>query len=347
LGRNDINAENSHNTVKDWQRIIPGVIISLVALGIVLYFVDFHKFVEAFKQADYRLIGMGVVLILVWLLIRGAFWRTLLQEHATYPDVFFTVCEGYLINNFLPFRLGEVARAFLLGRKAKLDFFQVFSTIVIERALDLVMAASIFLGALPFVVGATWARSAAALTGGLVLGGLVVLYLLARNQAWTLKAFDKLSSRLPILQKLGGKALSAFLAGLVILTDSRRFVIALGWLVLNYAFSALQYFVLMKAFFPRATLLWSVFGLGVVALGVALPSSPGAVGVFEGSLTFALAAFQADSSTATAFAVMAHVIGYLVTGILGTYALAREGETLLGLYRSVRNLLLRQKSLEN
>jgi hypothetical protein len=43
-------------------------------------------------------------------------------------------------------------------------------------------------------------------------------------------------------------------------------------------------------------------------------------------------------STAVAFALTAHLFNYVSNGILGGYALARDGETLTGLYRRVRNL---------
>ncbi len=78
---------------------------------------------------------------------------------------FLTVCEGYLLNNFLPFRLGEIGRAFLMGRKSKLGFMEVLPTIVIERILDFAFAAAVLLSAIPFVVGATEAARVAVIIG--------------------------------------------------------------------------------------------------------------------------------------------------------------------------------------
>ena len=118
--------------------------------------------------------------------MRGLAWRTLLREKASYRDVFLTLSEGYLLNNVLPFRLGELGRAFLLGRKANLGFMEVLSTIVIERVLDLAFSAAILLSAVPFVVGAAGAGKIAILMGVLVVVGLLTLYLLARNREWAL-----------------------------------------------------------------------------------------------------------------------------------------------------------------
>jgi hypothetical protein len=101
-------------------------------------------------------------------------------EQATYR-AFYTINEGYLLNNILPFRLGEVARAFLMSRKAGVNFWQVVPSILIERALDLAIAAGLFLATLPFVIGVSWAREAAIGIGIVVLEGLGLIYLLARN----------------------------------------------------------------------------------------------------------------------------------------------------------------------
>ncbi len=109
----------------------------------------------------------------MWLIVRGFVWRTLLQNKATYKDAFTTINEGYLLNNILPFRLGELGKAFLIGRKARLDFWQVIPSILIERSLDLAFAVGLFMSTLPFVIGLSWARQAAIGIGIVVLVGLI------------------------------------------------------------------------------------------------------------------------------------------------------------------------------
>src|SRR5215204_7474219 len=97
---------------------------------------------------------VGYAIGFLWLAIRTMVWRTLLRNRASFRDVFWTVGEGYLLNNFLPFRLGEIGRAFLLSRKSGMQFMEILPTIVIERVVDLGFSAIILLAALPFVVGA-------------------------------------------------------------------------------------------------------------------------------------------------------------------------------------------------
>ena len=324
------------NFWKSTRRWLPGVVISLIAIVIIVRYVDLDRFVQAIRSANYWLLLTFLVISIVWLLIRGVVWRTLLRGRASYRDVFWTLCEGYLLNNFLPFRLGEVGRAFLLGRKAGLGFMDVLSTIVIERVLDLAFSAAILLSAVPFVVGAAGSGRIAIIIAALVVVGMVVLYLLARNREWALGLFQRLSARRPKLQTLGGELLDSLFSGLAILTDGRLFLRFMFWMTLNWAVAIMEFFLLLLAFFPQARLPWSLFGLGAVAFGNAVPSLPGAVGTYEAALGGALTVLSGDQSTALATALTAHLIGYLIYGVLGTYALSREGETLMGVYRQLR-----------
>ena len=328
-GRSKIATSSStHN----WKRILPGLVVSLVALAIVFSLLDLRKFGQALLQADLRYLLAAILAALLWLFVRGFFWRTLLQNKASYYDAFITVNEGYLLNNILPFRLGEVGRAFLLGRKAHIDFWQVIPSILIERALDLAFAVGLFLCTLPFVIGVAWAKQAAMVTGIIVLLGLGAIYILARNRQRVLDWVNRVGARFPLVNKLAGRRLVAFFDGLAIITDARLFLRALGWEVLNWMVSVLEYYLFLRAFFPAPSLLWVLFALGVGALGIAAPSSPGAIGVFEAVLVGALVVFGVDASPATAFALTVHITSYILTGLLGGYGLYKDGESLSSLY---------------
>jgi uncharacterized membrane protein YbhN (UPF0104 family) len=173
--------------------------------------------------------------------------------------------------------------------------------------------------------------------GGFVVIGLIILYVLARKRGWALGLFDRLSSHWPKLQKMGEDFLAPLFSGLAILTDGWLFVRFLLWMTLNWAIAIFEFYILMLAFFPNAQLVWSLFGLGAVAFGNAIPSLPGAVGTYEAALGWALTLVTHNQSASLALAVVAHLSNYLTTGILGAYALSMEGETLMGVYRQLRH----------
>jgi glycosyltransferase 2 family protein len=321
--------------------MLPGLVISAISLAIVLYLADLEELVNALRLADYRLVLAGVLVSVVWLIVRGLAWRSLLFDRVPWKTVFLTLSQGYLLNNILPFRLGEIGRALLLGRKTGFGFWQILSSIVIERTLDLALAAGLLMCTIPFVVGAASAWQGAVISAIVVAGGMVLLYLMARNREWTEARFERLAGRWGLIKKLVGSRLPSFLAGLSVLTESGYFSKAVALMVLDWFIAIVQYYLILLAFFPEAQFLWAAFSLGVAALGIAAPSSPGAIGVLEVALVAALSLFTADLSTALAFALTVHVINYLLIGVLGAYALARDGETLTGLYHSARGLLNR------
>lgn len=323
--------------MKDIKRWLPGAVISLILIAVILHFVDFHTVAEAVRRANYYILGIAMVLSFLWMALRAAVWWTLLRERAPYKDVFFTISEGYLLNNFLPFRLGELGRAFLLSRKSSLTFMEILPTIVIERAVDLVYSALVLLAAIPFVVGAQDSAQIGIVIAVVVLAGIAALYLLARNRQWALALFHKLSARWPVIQRFGGEFLEAFFSGLAVITDGWVFVRFLFWMTLDWIVAIVSYFLIIRAFFPQAEWTWALFGLGAAAFGGAIPSLPGAVGTFEGAFGGALTLLSGDQSTSLAVALTARLYNYLNSGVLGFIGLAREGQTLSGIYQQLMN----------
>ena len=324
--------------MKDWKRWLPGVLISVGLIATVLYFVDLRQTAEALRNANYALLAGALFLGFVWVAVRAQVWRTLMRDKPSYSDTFWSVGEGYILNNFLPFRLGELGRAFLLSRKSGMTFMEILPTIVIERAIDLVYTAIVFVSVIPFVVGAKGSERVGFIVGAVVVAGMIVLYILARSNKWALDIFHKLSARWPTLQRVGGSFLESFFTGLSVLTDGWLFLRFLFWMTLNWALAIVNYYLIIRAFFPDSQLTWAMFCLGAAAFGGAIPSAPGAVGTFEGAIVFALTRFVPDESSALAAALAMRLYNYINSGVIGGIGLAREGQTLSSVYQQLRNL---------
>ncbi len=325
------------------KRWLPGALISILLIAGILYFVDLSRVAEAVRSADYRFLALSLVLSFGWLFVRAVVWRTLLRDRPSYRDTLLSLGEGYLLNNFLPFRLGELGRAFTLSRRSGMTFSEILPTIVIERATDLFFSAVIFLSAIPFVVGIGTTGRIAVYVGAVILLGIIGLYVLARNQQRALALFHRWSARWPALQQRGGGLLKSFLTGLGVLTNGWLFARFLLWMIINWGLAALNYFVVMRAYFPQTQFVWGMFGLGAAAFGGAVPSLPGAVGTFEGALGGALTLLTGDQSTALAVALTARLFNYLTSIVLGGYALSREGDTISGIYRQLLRLRSRNE----
>ena len=323
--------------MKDIKRWLPGAIISILLIAAILYFVDLRAMLDAIRHANYGLLAIALTIGFLWMVVRAVVWRTLLRNRASYQAVFWTIGEGYLLNNFLPFRLGEIGRAFLLSRKSDLQFMEILPTIVIERVMDLGYSAIILLAALPFIVSAGGAERIGVIVGIIVLIGFVILYLLARYNQWALDLFHKLSARWPTLQRIGGNFLESFFMGLAVLKDGWLFIRFLFWMTVNWGVAIISYYLIVRAFFPQAQVVWGMFGLGAAAFGGAIPSLPGAVGTFEGAFGGAVTLLTGNESTALAVALTGRLYNYINSGVIGGIGLLREGQTLSGVYGQLKN----------
>ncbi|MCZ7548464.1 MAG: flippase-like domain-containing protein [Anaerolineales bacterium] len=324
--------------MKKIPRWLPGALISLALIAVILYFVDLREMADAIRKANYGLLAVSLALSIVWMALRAKAWQTLLRDRPSFIDTFFTEGEGYLLNAFLPFRLGELGRAFLISRKSDVQFSEALPTIVIERVVDLGITAAILLASLPFVVGAQGSERIGYIVGGAVVLGLALMYLLARNNRWALDLFHKLSARWPSLQRFGGGFLESFFDGLGVLTDGWLFLRFLFWMLLDWAVAVVAYYLILRAYFPDAQFIWTFFALGAVAFGGAIPALPGGVGTADGAITAALTLLTGNESTALAVALTVRLYNYVNSGLIGGIGLAREGETLGGVYRELMAL---------
>jgi uncharacterized protein (TIRG00374 family) len=319
--------------MKDVKRLIPGALVSIALIAAILYFVDFRTLWNAIRTANYSILAYSVVLSFLWMFVRAKVWQTLLRDKPKYLDVLFSASEGYLLNTFF-------------SRKSGMLFGEIIPTVVIERIVDLAFSAAVLLAALPFVVGAAGSERIGYIVGGLVVLGLIMMYVLARNNQWALDLFHKLSVRWPSLQKFGGSFLVSFFQGLGVLTDGWLFLRFLFWMTLDWFIALVAYYLIILAFFPQAQPVWTLFVLGAAAFGGAIPALPGGVGTFEGAVSAALVLFTKDQSTAFAAALTMRLYNYLNSGILGGIGFMRDGQSLSGVYQQLMNLRNNEKAEE-
>ncbi len=323
------------NDKKETWRVLPGLVVSLVLLVAILFIVDWRDVVLAFQQADYRYVFIGLLVYLISFTFRAQAWRMLLMGSVSFRRVFLLMQTGYFLNNVLPFRLGEVGRAYLLGRSGP-GFWRVLSTIMLERAFDMILAISLLLGTLPYVGGALQGFQTVLGIGFLAVVGLLILFSLARNQERVLTWYKTRVTHHAGLSKIGAERIESFLCGLSALANLRRFLGVFGWMVASWGLALLYTNILLLAFVPHANLLWSAFGVGSASLGIAIPSSPGYVGLYEGIWIGVLAVFEVPLATALAFALVSHALYLGVTALFGAYGLYREGERIGDLFGFLR-----------
>lgn len=305
-----------------------GIACSGLFLFLAVRKVDWAQTGHALREADWRLLALGV-LALVGTFALFAVRSTVLLRHAIplrVRDAFSYILIGYLANTVLPLRLGDVARAVLVGREQRASRTLVLSSVVLERVLDIMTLLVVALALagtvdMPSLVQAGLVAAAAA---GLVAMALLLAIarsgdaVLARLLRVPLAAHWLPSGRLRIMG-------ARFADGLQALRSPRQFALAaalsgLAWLVCGAATA-----VFVAAFHLGAPWYAGLFVLVVINLGAAIPSSPGFVGVYHFLAVLALSVWVPDKSAALAYAIGTHGLNLLLNVLLGLAALAREG----------------------
>jgi uncharacterized membrane protein YbhN (UPF0104 family) len=157
-------------------------LVSILALGGVIWWFSRQDMptLPAFEDAAGPL-AAAVGLYLLATLLRGERWHRLVGS-GTRADAYALTTVGYMGNNALPARAGDILKAMLTAHHGCVARREAFGTLVAERLLDavalgLVFAVVVLAGDLPLGLSST---TVALLAGGLALAATAVLLLAPR-----------------------------------------------------------------------------------------------------------------------------------------------------------------------
>ncbi len=321
-----------------------GLAVSLICLVLAAAGIEWRRVVTAFALADWVYLAPALVMLLAYLAARAVRWRILLGRAVPFRDAFAVTNIGYLVSNVLPLRLGDPARAVAIGMGGAVRTSTALSTVVVERVLDMAMVVLLLAVTLPFVGQAGWTRSAGLLGGVAALVALVLLIVAALRPQPVLALIGSAARRIPRLNRLPWqRVLGELLEGLAALRSWRGAGGLIVWTLLTWACTVGVYFFLIRAFIPGARLVQAAFLSCTIGLGMSVPSSPGAVGVFHSVARYALELpFGVARETALAIAFASHAFLYVVMCLLGLAGMVQQNLSLARLESGVATRLAKE-----
>jgi glycosyltransferase 2 family protein len=317
--------------MKPWstrRKFCVGVLSSAIFLTLALQQVDWARTIATLRDANWLLVSLGIGAALATLVTFAFRWRLLLSSttELSVRDTFSYIMIGYLANIVFPLRMGEVARAVLLGRRHGIRASVVFGSVVLERTLDvltiLMLALCVsFMMNIPPVVRAGMITFAAA-----GLAAFAAMLFLARSGSRILDLPGNLPGFIPrMLAERLAMLVLRFAEGLGTLRDGRELWSVLCLSALAWAIAGTATVSYIAAFHLHAPWYAGFFVLTVTNLGSAIPSSPGFIGVYHYLAVLALSVWVPDKSEALGYAIGTHGISVLVNILIGCTCLAREG----------------------
>lgn len=296
-----------------------GIALSALCVVGLAFVVDGRAVVAALRQAHGGYVALTALFLVAYLLLRALRWRYLCQNRPNPAQIFHIQNIGYMLSQLLPLRLGDVARAMLIGQTRTVTVPQGLATMVVERVLDMALIVLLLPVALPAVPGLpVWMRSAAWLSSILSLTALALLVLVAQQQARARRAAAAVLARLaPLRSDRWLARFDELLHGLATLGQWRSTLTLLALSVVTWLPVVLAYRSAMAAVDMTGTWAGALFVACAGALAVAAPSSPGQVGVFHVGVTAALTWLGQPATAAVTLAVLYHAVNFAVMVGLG------------------------------
>jgi uncharacterized protein (TIRG00374 family) len=316
--------------MKPWRNLLIGAVISGSFLWLALRDVGWLEVRTLVQDIRWEYIPL---ILLIWsggLAARALRWHYLMGEQVAWWNVFHIHNIGFLINGTLPFRLGELVRAYLVARERTLvSGWAALTSILTERILDvlaLVIILVLLLPALP--LEATFAST------GMVVGGVaglafVALLVFAHNPARINAIVNKIVRRLPIAERLHPVQLVNWvLDGLTPLTE-RGGLLRIGfWTAMSWLLALFEVWSLALLFpnWPESAAIYAGLALALVgaSLSIVIPFTPAGIGPFEAAVVFALGVGGVPREFGATYAVVWHaglVLFYALWGIIGLLTL--------------------------
>jgi len=308
---------------RSWWRLLVGGLISLAFLWLAFRGVDWSRAWESIAHAHWGwiVLGQGALVLGIW--CRAARWRLMFfpQHRRLRQSKFFSIfLVGQVINAVVPIRLGELARAYLIGRSEGVSKAQALWTVVIEKVLDS-LTLLLFLLVMGFLVPLPpWLQKAAWALSGAILVGLGLLGVLLRLRRRTEHWLQTLEARRPWLGRLRLARLFAVVVESVrLVRRPELFGGLMAWSVGAFLIGALGNWLVAQAMglgasYGACLLLLAVLQISAV---VPIPTSPGRVGLFHYLCIISLAIFGIAREPALSYSLVLHALFYLPIAVGG------------------------------
>lgn len=332
--------ERAGFSVRQWVSIAIGLLISGAAILFVAQKMDWVAVAAIWRKLHWATFVSMVAVYMSSYALRGLRWQLMLApiQKVGWRTSSAIVLIGYMANNLLPFRMGEVVRGLMLTRKEKVDPVASIASIGVERILD----ALTLLGCLAVTVACLPASEHPSLLAGSA-SWIVVAFLAVAGGIVGVRLFPKLATSVVqrLVRYLPGHLASRIerlfhkvLEAIAFVEWSKAFVYVLLLSLAIWCVEGLVFWIGLWGLGLEASPLTAFFCLAVVNLTILIPSAPGYVGVFQLGAMFAFATLGLAADDATAYAILVHLCQFVPVTLGGLLVLNWMGLSLRSLPQS-------------
>ena len=294
--------------------VVAGVVVSSFFMYLAVRGAHLGQTLDALRATNYAMLVPALALLATAFFIRAVRWRSLFapERKPPLPDVVAAQFVGYLANAILPVRAGEAAAIVTLNKRARIPIAEGTATVFVQRAEDVLSLVLLLLVMLPWLPDLSWLQAAVAISGLLVVALVVIAVLVLRFGEGVVRLLVKPLAWLPFVPRDAlERAPAHFLRGLAGLVTPRIAFVSFAWTTLSWIVLGVGFWVVLRASDIHLSPLAGILVVIGIGLAMILPSSPAAVGVFEGATVVVLTAYGVGDSVALSYAFVLHLLNVL------------------------------------
>jgi uncharacterized protein (TIRG00374 family) len=301
-----------------------GIGVSILAFALVFGSVDSQETLDVLCGAVPGWIVGVAILYSIDLAVRSYRWRRLLApiQDVPFQRTLAYLLIGYLANNVLPARLGELVRCHYLGDREGISRTTALGTVVVERVVDIAVVVAIAALAI-LVLSVRGIVRDAILVGG-AIGILLIVGLAFLIAAHRLPGADRVAAGVAQWPRVW-ELLRRLREGLSVAGRPRTLVEVLILTCLAWSASILGFAAAGQAVSVQLTIGQAALLASGTALAAAIPSGPASLGTFELAVVRICAVLGVAEARAFAMAILVHVTIVALTSVGGVAALIRVG----------------------
>jgi len=306
-----------------WVTLFAGLSLGGFFLWLAIRDTDLETLIASLKTANFwwSVPFLAILCAFYWLKTRR--WAYLLSPTRRFTDkeLFAPLIIGFAGNNVLPMRLGEFLRIYLLSKTSGISKTLVFATLVLERVFDALCVLALIAFAIVFVDTDSIDLSTASLILTLFsVVAVIAIVVIVHPPPWLLQVSRFFTKRLPVrlYKKFQSKAIEIRKGFESIASRNMLFKITLNsmsqWILLGICIH-----MSIMAFEIQTPFLAAIVVLGLIVVGISIPSAPGFVGTIELCFVLGLALFGVDASKALAIAIFYHALTFVFVTTIGAF----------------------------
>jgi len=302
------------------QRFLLGLIVSVIAIILSLRGLNFVEFTKILPKTDLYLYGFATFLHFVSYFIRGYRWKVMLRpvQEIEYRPILGSLLIGFMANNILPARLGEIVRAVVLGQRTGVSRTMAFSSVMLERFFDGAATVLIALVSVLFIKLPRTLMPVILLSSIIFLGIFSVYYFLYMWRNQLKRLYETALNRFPDNWKSRLSQLTtSLLQGFYVLNAPKQLANTILTTTVIWGIEGISYHLTFLALGIPATIPMTLLTMVAINLSVMVPSAPGYIGVFEYASILAIVPFGFSRELALSFALLSHAVRIVVPTLMG------------------------------